>query len=74
MVFKEQPHCRGDRRIDRCARVVVEVDTLHGQNTMTLPASVIAAASSSIVLRPRCPLYPLVRIAALECRGFEFQA
>jgi len=74
MVLKKQPRCRGDRRIDRCARVVVEVDTLHGQNTMTLSASVTAAASSSIVLRPRRPLHPLVRIAAFECRGFEFQA
>jgi len=41
---------------------------------MTLSASVTAAASSSIVLRSRCPLYPLVLIAALERRVLEFQA
>src|SRR6516162_6885316 len=42
MVFKKQQHCRRDCRIDRCARVVVQVDTPHGQNTVTLSASLVA--------------------------------
>ena len=51
MILKKRLHRGGDRRIDRRAGVVVEIDASHGQNTRTLSASAVAAASSSIVLR-----------------------
>ena len=55
VVFQKRAHGGGDRRIDRRAGVVVEIDALHGQNTRTLSASKVEAASSSMVLR-RAPV------------------
>ena len=55
MVFQKRAHGGGDRRIDRRAGVVIEIDALHGQNTRTLSAFKVEAASSSMVLR-RAPV------------------
>ena len=65
MILKKRLHRGGDRRIDRRAGVVVEIDAPHGQNTKTLSASAVAAASSSIVLRRA----PAMRAASSKPRA-----
>ena len=49
MILKKWSHRGGDRRIDRCARVVVEIDTPHDQNTSTGSFAEHAAALLELV-------------------------
>ena len=51
MFIKKRAHRGSNRRIDRCAGVIIEIDAPHGQNTKTLSASAVAVANSSIALR-----------------------
>src|SRR5215472_10349810 len=48
VTLKKRAHCRGDRRIDWGARVVIEIDALHRYTTIALAAVAAAVGSSAL--------------------------
>src|SRR5665213_217490 len=51
MMPEKRPHRRSDRRINRRAGVVVEINAARSHDKMTFSASIVAAARSAFVLR-----------------------